>query len=292
MNTSLFTDSPYQTSNEALSLEAFEEYLTEHADYQQLVSAANENLVEDLKALIPTALRTWFGFAKELPDSDITMLKWDQYKFSKKIGAADYMDFKHLVLNIPAGLKVDYFTFLNDFLKPAVEFLEKKAAKDIKEFTRYSGDLLNRPQDKLKSLNLIPTTNGQELDKIKATLKNYVEANSSIASMPYQSAFKRNKDWLATLPLLQQLTLRMNKLQPKELNKQSQKAQINLSKFNNWLEKTPEGMNVSPEAISTIGQYTLMVGKELEFFALIHYYLKAINQAMDNNIRKVEDHLA
>lgn len=290
MKSSLFTqDSNIETG--IVSLEHYQEYVDSKCDYHTLMSMANEGLIDDLKALIPVTLRTWFGLIKELPSEDVTMLKIDQYRFTKKIGAADYMDFKHLTLATPTGLKADYYTFLKEFLAPAVDFLERKAAKDIYSFTRYSGELVNKPNDKLKSITPFSTVNAKELENIKKTLGKYIEPNSSIGSLPYQKVIKRNKDWTLVLPLLQQLTLRMNKLKPKALNKELQTAQTNLSKFNTWLDNTEEGLTVTAEAIQAVSQYSLMIAKEAELFSLIHYYLQVMNTAMDNNVRNVEENI-
>lgn len=289
MDTSLFTQDTVETS--VMSLESYQSFIEDKYDYHTLLKEANEGLVDDLKALIPTTLRTWFGLMKELPTEDVTMLKLDQYRFTKKIGAADYMDFKHLTLTTPVGLKVDFLTFLKEFMVPAIDFLEKKAAKDIYQFTRFSGELVNRPNDKLKGIATVSTQNTKELEAIKKSLGKYVEPNSSISSLPYQKALKRNKDWTLVLPLLQQLTLRMNKLKPKALNKELQTAQVNLSKFNTWLDKTEEGLAVTAEAIHTVSQLSLMVAQEAELFSILHYYLRVFNTAMDNNIRSVEDNI-
>lgn len=281
----LFTDRP----GNAFSLEQYESYLASHMSMDRLDSLGNEGLTDTLKSFVPTALRTLFGVVRELPKDDITILKRDQYVFLNQLKKYEYTDFRQLSLIIPAGLKVDYLTFIQEFLSPSVTFLEKTFQKDLKDFVSYTGGLVNRPLEKLKSLDKININQAAESDKIKNSLGKYILPNNPITNAPYQKAILRNKDWEKILTSLYDLTYRLNKLQPKVLNKQVHTAQTHLSKFNTWLDKDTNGQQVTPEAIKMMADYSLSLAKQAEFYTLVHYMLTVCNSAMSNNINTVQE---
>lgn len=287
MNT-LFSDRPGQT----LSLEEFQDYLSgSELSLESLYEVSNEGLIETVKSFIPTAVRTLFGVVKDLPQDDITILKRDQFKFLNQLKKKDFTDFRQLNLTVPAGMKVDYLTFLTEFIVPSVMFLDKHFTKELKDFTQYTGGLVNKPEDRLKSLEKVQVNHIKEIDDIKANLGKYIMPNSPLTTAPYQKAFQRNKDWEKVLTVLFDCSYRLNKMSPKQLNKQMQTAQSHLSKFNQWLDKDINGQKVTPESIRMMADYALSMAKQAELYALIHYYLKVLNTAMENNIQVVSSNM-
>lgn len=240
-----------------------------------------------LSDLLPTVKAVIEDSSKKLELETIPELNKDQKVFLEVANKYPFQEMRELKAWKPEGSNCTYLEFTNELVSqidrannikkviidPYMVFLAKLVSRD--------NSINSTNSNKALFFNL-ETSRNKAYDSISKLYKeDSVESITTVGKV-----IDRNNDWVEVLQKVNLITDKVNQIKIKDI-------QSDISICNNYLSdimddiKKEDTLNISPETIKQLADYTYQVAKEVEFFSVTYFRVLTIKGSVENTMEQV-----
>lgn len=259
-----------QTS--AASLEAFNT-----TDVKNLLLKAFPAIVGEVKSF----------FSMFTPDQPGISLEFNPSNFRKEIEKQQYTNIAPLAAYVPEGLGVSYLSYMKELL-PAVEHAAK-IMDVMNNYTMYLGTLINNRDAvfETKSMDSMFLVLNAEREKTLKEIGGCFINGVTKSEVTIGKVVDRNGDWEKVFKELDTMTLLINKVDRKVLNKKIKETSDMLDIIINKI-KRDEFSNLTPQNIKNLSNGCYAVAKELEYFSVVYYRVLSLVTTVNMTVKHYE----
>lgn len=251
------------------------------------VTAQTTKVSSYLSGLLPTVKSVVEDTSKELELEPIVQLSKDQTKFLEVANKYSFQEMREIKAFTPEGSTCTYLEFLNEINVnlPRITSLRKNV---IEQYMLLLAKLVSRDSS-IKSIttNKVFLTNlNKDREAAYVSFSKLYVNNSTESVTNVGKVVSRNADWEEVLKQLQSTTDTFNAINIKDIQK-------DISICNTYLDEIIKGLadddaiNISPETIKQLADYTYEVAKEVEFFSIVHFRLLTLKGCVENTMEQI-----
>lgn len=238
-----------------------------------------------LKKIFPAVTESITGFVGRFTNDQPAMsLASEQSYMLREIPKHTYVDLMDLTAYKPQGLEVDLVEYV-DNLEVAVSHATETFHKLLPEFTLMLSRLISQEDYQMNSASMVKQY--KDLDKQREIMNKDIggcfKKGSTEAQTTYGKLVKRNADWKEIFERVEKMTIAMNGVDRKVLNKKVEETVELLSVLANKIERG-ELAKISPQLVEGISEGAYQLGSELEFFSVTYYRLMELTGTMNKTI--------
>jgi len=256
-----------------------------------LESTALESFSETVRRIVPSlssSLKTFAANSKAVfaNQRGVSNFNYSEAEFESLVRTLEghkYTNLMDLRFYIPEGFKGN-ITAYAVALQNAQKHVSATAADVVVPYNIFISKLLTNPiavkDTRLQMINLGKIKQAREF--LKAQLGEYFQPGSTASTCKLGDAVTSNSDWK---PLRETLKIINNDFDPKlvkQLNNSVDDSSMLLDELSNCTRES--GLrDISPQTLRTLGDGTLEVAREVEFFSLVNYQIGVLLTVMGQN---------
>jgi hypothetical protein len=241
-------------------------------------------LVRKVFPSIKTGLHNLVGMFGQ--GHDKVGLTSNQHDFMKVLNHKQYVDLMPLTAYVPEGLAVSYLEYDRE-LRPMVE----RACLVMSVLNPYSTWLAlmahsNEALLDTKSHAREYEKLAQERDALTRRVAACFKAGSTRTEAKLSDVIHRNSDWPAVFKATDAMSVEINKIDRKALDKKLNECVELIDAIGRKIERG-DFEDVTPEAVMGLSDGAYHVAQELEFFSATYYRVLAFTTAVDRSLKHV-----
>ncbi len=242
-----------------------------------------------LKDLLPTVKNVVNDSKKELDLESVPSITKDQTKFLEVANKYPFQEMREIKAWKPEGSNCTYLEFTNtldsqidraitisnDVLNPYALLLAKITSND--------GSIKSLDTNKTYLTKLSTSR-----DKLISDIAKLYKTDSVESVTIVGKVIERNNDWENVITEVNRVVTKMNQVNIKDLLKEVEICEHYLDELIND-SKAMENINISPEVIKQLADYTYQVAKEIEFVAITHFRVLTLKGSVENTMEQIID---
>lgn len=202
------------------------------------------------------------------------------------IGQMQFVNNRHSTCYVPGGLNVSYPVYLGA-LEPAVLSMVDVKDRVLTPFARFLAENVNNPDALLKGNGIsVKEFKSVNIDLLGKKLASCFKRGSNVSKVNLSKAFANNREIVAVTSAVGELNNRVLLVNHQDIITTMQTIGIHLNKITATLEND-EHLKVSKPAIDVLYKLSITAAKELEFYAITQYQLRATSVALQDTIKGV-----
>lgn len=256
-----------------------------------LESVSLESFTDTVRKIIPSissAIRSFTsGFRYTLSDDNgLTTTVWNQRDWDSLVKTLDGHKFTNLMdlrLYVPEGFKGNLASYAETLLR-AQEHVNKVIGDVVTPYNVFLSKLVTNPNAakdtrlQLTALNQIKATR----EALRAQLAEYFTPGSTVAYCKVGDAVANNADWKMLGESLKSIHADFDIKRPAQVKEAVDDCSELLDALSN--SAAENGLrDISSQTLRTLGDATLEVAREIEFFSVINYQVNTLLSVMGQN---------
>lgn len=270
--------------------------LRRQRDIISLEAVSGEGALGTAASRLPsffTSAKSFFSKHLGEPITDF-FAKKDLTFFARKIQKTPYADLRPIQVSVPAGLKVDYLTYITTLLNSTTAIRSLKF-DILVPYAAWLSNKLGNPSSLASNSNTlnIQGYKPHDIEELEKLINDCFVAPQAVqtATMAYGTALKRNTDWTLIAEQMALLEQEFDEKGHKEIVKFVDHTSELLHKLIARIEedKKKEEYKLSPTTMKAMSETTYAIACEIEFYGLLRHRVKELNVSLKAAAAKVTD---
>lgn len=249
-------------------------------------------IVSDLAALVKKAFPQILDNFKDLisftsPVEAAIALTPEARSFMNNVARKhSYVDIAPMSAWVPEGFNSTYLDYVPS-LQAQVDHADGIVNETLGPFVGFLAKVLTNYDDQIATQAISYTALNKVREALEEDNAKHYRKGSTKAQVSVGDVIKRNSDWETVLHNADQLSMRMNKVDRKALNKKLAEATDLMDRLIKQI-KAGKMDHLTPEVVTTLSNGAFQVAKEIEFYSIVYYRVLSFTDAVSKTVKNTQ----